>query len=279
MISDKLKKLLDSEKVLVACHRGCHGGNIIQNTINSCLCAFSEHAHITEIDVVRSSDGVYYVFHDSEEPASFGFLNNLRDLSSSQIENLRLVNKYGCLTDQKVPLFKDLLKALKGKGLINMDRCWGEDFEYLKGALDLIYEEGMLDSVIVKSNFDKTIFEGIKKYEHSVQYMCIVNSAEQIKYLLENEIDLFGVEIIFKTDEDETLKMIPLLKEKGIIVWGNSINLSDTAVLSAGHDDITALLEDKYKGWGFFIEFGFDIIQTDFPSSLYQYIKVEHNFR
>ena len=276
MISDKTKKLLHEDKVLIACHRGCHGGNIIQNTLNSCLCAYAEHAHIAEIDVVRSIDGVYYVFHDSEEPATFGFLNNLRYLTSAQIENLRLVNKYGCLTEQKVPLFKDLLKSLKGKGLINMDRCWGEDFDYLKGALDLIYEEGMLDSVIVKSNFDQMIFDGLKNYEHKIQYMCIVSSVEQIQYLLDGDIDLFGVEILFKTDEDETLKMIPLLKEKGIIVWGNSINLNDTAVLSAGHDDITALLENKDKGWGFFIESGFDIIQTDFPASLYQYIKNEY---
>ena len=277
MISDKTKNFLKNDKVLVACHRGCHGGNIIQNTINSCLCAYSEHAHIAEIDVVRSVDGVYYVFHDTEEPTTFGFLNNLRDLTSSQIDNLRLVNKYGCLTEQRIPLFKDLLKALKGKGLINLDRCWGEDFDYLKGALDLIYEEDMLDSVIVKSNFDKIIFEGLKTYEHKIQYMCIVNSVEQINYLLNSDIDLFGVEILFQTDDDEVLKMISLLKEKGIIIWGNSINLNDTAVLSGGHDDITALLENKDKGWGFFIDKGFDIIQTDFPSSLYHYIKFEYS--
>lgn len=276
MISNKVKNLLENKKVLVACHRGCHGGNVIQNTINSCLCAFSQNAQIAEIDVVRSIDGVYYVFHDSEEAATFGMLNNLRYLTSKQIENLRLINKYGCLTEQKVPLFKDLLKAVKGKGLINMDRCWGKDFEYLKGALDLIYEEDMLDSVIVKSNFDKIIFEGLKTYPHKIQYMCIVSTVEEIKYLLDNDIDLFGVEIIFKTNEDDTLKMIPLLKEKGIVVWGNSINLNDTAVLSAGHDDITALLESKDKGWGFFIDKGFDIIQTDFPLSLYQYIKFEY---
>ena len=276
MLSNKVKNLLDNDNVLVACHRGCHGGNVIQNTIDSCLCAFSQSAQIAEIDVVRSIDGVYYVFHDSEEAATFGMLNNLRYLTSNQIENLRLINKYGCLTEQKVPLFKDLLKAVKGKGLINMDRCWGKDFEYLKGALDLIYEEDMLDSVIVKSNFDKMIFEGLKTYQHKIQYMCIVSTVEEIKYLLDNDIDLFGVEIIFKTDEDDTLKMIPLLKEKGIVVWGNSINLNDTAVLSAGHDDITALLESKDKGWGFFIDKGFDIIQTDFPLSLYQYIKFEY---
>lgn len=272
-VNKKLKNLLTEKQALVACHRGAHGGNIIQNTAESCLAAYALGADIAEFDVVRSADGEYYLFHDTEEPCSIGILNNLRNLTSEQIDRIRLVNKYGCLTSQKIPKLSDVLKKIKGKGLINMDRCWGEDFSYTLGALEIIESEGMTDSVIVKSNFDENFVEGLEKLGKDCLYMAIVSSVEQIERIEKFNVNLVGFELLFKEDDCELISYIPKLLQKGYIVWVNSIVLNDTAILSGGHDDVGALLESKDKHWGWLLNNGFNVIQTDFPQALSNYIR------
>lgn len=271
-VNAKLKSLLAEKQALVACHRGAHGGNIIQNTPEACLAAYALGADIAEFDVVRSIDGVYYVFHDTEEACSIGILNNLRNLTAEQIDRIRLVNKYGCLTSQKIPKLTEMLKRLKGKGLINMDRCWGEDFSYTLGALELIETEKMFDSVIVKSNFDEKFVAALEKTGKDCMYMAIVSSVEQIKKIESYNVNLVGFELLFEKDDCELIKYIPTLLEKGYIVWVNSITLNDTAVLSGGHDDRGALLEEKDAHWGWLLKAGFNVIQTDFPQALSDYI-------
>lgn len=231
-VNKRLINSLQAKKTLVACHRGAHGGNVIQNTEQAFLCAYALGADIAEFDVVRSTDDVYYVFHDSEEPASLGFLNNLRDLTSEQIDRISLINKYGCITSQKIPRLQDVLRALKGKGLINMDRCWGKDFAYTAGALDLIAAEGMLDQVIFKSNFDEKLLEGLQAYGKNVMYMCIVSSVEQIEKVEKYNLNTIGFELIFDTETHPLVAYIPTLQEKEYVVWVNTITLNDTAKLS-----------------------------------------------
>ncbi len=275
-VNEKLKNLLSGKRALVACHRGAHGGNVIQNTAESCLAAYALGADIAEFDVVRSSDGVYYLFHDTEEACSIGILNNLRNLTSEQIDRIRLVNKYGCLTEQKIPTLSSVLKKLKGKGLINMDRCWGEDFSYTLGAIEMIEREEMTDSVIVKSNFDEKFVAELEKSGKDCMYMAIVSSVEQIERIEKFNVNLVGFELLFQKDDCELISYIPKLLQKGYIVWVNSIVLNDTAILSGGHDDIGALLESKDENWGWLVDVGFNVLQTDFPQALSDYIREKY---
>ncbi len=260
-----------SGKTLVACHRGAHGGNILPNTVKSCLCAFAQGADIAEIDAVRSSDGVYYVFHDTEEACTFGFLNNLRNLTSAQIDRLRMVNRYGCFTEQKVPRLEEVLLAVKGKGMINLDRCWGGDFAYTAGALDLIGKCGMSDSVIFKSGADEKILAGLKDYPN-IRFMGIVSSVEEAEKIEQSGANVVGYELLFATPKDEVLSLISRFAGKNYLFWANAIDLNDTAVLAGGMHDEGALLEDPDAHWGALVEAGFNVIQTDFPRALKDYL-------
>lgn len=59
-----LEEKLLKNKLLIACHRGFYGANIIQNTIESSKLALKSGADIVEIDICKSKDGKYYIFHD-----------------------------------------------------------------------------------------------------------------------------------------------------------------------------------------------------------------------
>ena len=59
----------------------------------------------------------------------------------------------------------------------------------------------------------------------------------------------------------------------GKLVWANSIIYNYKTQLSAGHSDDTALSESMDLGWGWLANKGFDLIQTDWPLMLINYLK------
>ena len=57
------------------------------------------------------------------------------------------------------------------------------------------------------------------------------------------------------------------------LLWGNAILYNYRVPLSAGHSDDAALLRDPDFGWGWFVDEGFDIIQTDWTLAMDLYLK------
>ena len=84
---------------------------------------------------------------------------------------------------------------------------------------------------------------------------------------------MVGVEICFSTDNDLACapETLDLLHKNGLLAWSNAIVFSYKSVLSAGHSDDTAMLGDPDNGWGWLVDRGFDILQTDWtlPCRLY----------
>ena len=62
------------------------------------------------------------------------------------------------------------------------------------------------------------------------------------------------------------------MHKRGLMVWVNSIIYDERAVLSAGHTDDAALTVSPDLGWGWIIDKGVDMIQTDWTLSLKNYI-------
>jgi glycerophosphoryl diester phosphodiesterase len=83
-----------------------------------------------------------------------------------------------------------------------------------------------------------------------------------------------GTEVLFAA-EDEALaseKYIDAIHRRGQLLWVNAIVYNRTDILSAGHTDDRAVAGDYDGGWGWLVDRGFDIIQTDFTAQLKQYL-------
>ncbi|HHK7835627.1 TPA: glycerophosphodiester phosphodiesterase, partial [Streptococcus pneumoniae] len=101
---------------------------------------------------------------------------------------------------------------------------------------------------------------------------------EELDFVLSFEgINIVAVELVFQDLENPIIskKVIDDLHEKGLLIWVNALTLSDSIILSAKIDDDTAIAHDG-ESWGKLVSIGFDIIQTDWPLLLYQYL-VEKN--
>ena len=58
----------------------------------------------------------------------------------------------------------------------------------------------------------------------------------------------------------------------GLRLWVNSILYDYRVELAGGHSDDASLTGSPDIGWGWLIDRGFDIIQTDWPGMLRDYI-------
>ena len=68
------------------------------------------------------------------------------------------------------------------------------------------------------------------------------------------------------------VECIKKFKADGILIWGSSLSINDWFNICAGKDDYRAITEGPDHTWGWFVEKGFDVIQTDWPMLLREYL-------
>lgn len=93
-------------------HRGLHNYEVPENS----MLAFNRAAEAelgVELDVQMTLDKKLVVFHDGSLKRMCGVEGNLRDFTYNQLREFSLKN-----TDEKIPLFEDVLKILNGVNLI-----------------------------------------------------------------------------------------------------------------------------------------------------------------
>ena len=194
------KSIFENRKILgrpfLAAHRGVCGANVPCNSIAAYKIALSQGADVVEIDVTKSKDGVFYVFHPWMEPV-FLKSNYLCDLTSDEIDNLRLLNSDSVPTSYKVPRLREVLTFLKGKAYINVDKFWTD----VEGISKEIRECGVENQVIVKTGVDKETLEKVKKYAPDFMFMPMVREKDDItNYLQEQGINQIGTEVLLRKE-------------------------------------------------------------------------------
>lgn len=255
-------KELEEKGFLIAAHRGSFGGSVIDNTELSAKVALAMGADIIEMDAIKSTDGILYAFHDGEECRRFGIEENIKTLSSKEIDKLDYKNVLGERTGQKVNRLEELLLSLKGKCFINLDRSW----DYLKEIFELVKKLEMEDQVIVKTHPTNEAFNFLKNNENKLMYMVIASKKEDILKFMVPEINMVAAELLFESENSEVIDtdFLNYLKSKNIRIWINSITLGSRFNLSAHYDDNLSILNNG-EGWKWLIEKGADVIQTDWP--------------
>lgn len=81
-----------------------------------------------------------------------------------------------------------------------------------------------------------------------------------------------AMECCFSEVTPEVLRLLQKVKDNGSKIWLNGLWPS----LNGGHDDDRAVeLNQKDESWGWLLEKGASLIQTDRPVQLLQYLKEE----
>ena len=272
---DFTKSIFENRKELgrpfLAAHRGVCGANIPCNSIAAYQIALNLGADVVEIDVSKTKDGKFYVFHPWMEPV---FLKSkyICDMTAEELEKERLVNQDSVKTSYKVPTLAEVLTLLKGKAYINVDKFWTD----VEGITEEIRKAGVEKQVIVKTNVDEKSLEAVEKYAPDLMFVPLVRSKDEItESLLKRNINLIGVEVLFKNDNEECIsdEYIKSMHDKGLLVWANSIIYDENDIINGYHSDDISVTGSPDKGWGWLIDKNIDFIQTDWLLMLQNYIK------
>lgn len=265
----------ESTNVLVVSHRG-DWRNAPENSLQAFRNSICMGVDMIEIDLKKTKDGHLVLMHDDTIDRTTNGTGMPSDYTLEEIRKFRLVNGLGRETNHCIPTLEEVLNLCKGKILINIDK----GYNYFKEVYDLTEQTGTTRQVVIKSNYplEKVQAENGDVLE-KVIYMPIVNldkpGAEQMvdEYL---KISPVAMECCFETYTPEVDRLLKKIRAHGVKLWINSL----WASLNAGHDDDRAVEQDeKDESWGWIIERGATLIQTDRPKELIQYLRTKklHN--
>ena len=175
-INELLNARLDAKKVLIAVHRGAWGGNIIEGTVPSLELALKMGADMFECDLSKSTDGVIYAFHDTQEPRLLKTKQNVKTMTSAEIDALEFYNSIDEPSGKHVQRFEEVVKYFTHGELFNIDRSWpilAETHELLKNYPHVVKQ------AIIKTPVKDEYLEFFQNCPVKYMYMPIVYNMEE----------------------------------------------------------------------------------------------------
>ncbi|NRB24512.1 glycerophosphodiester phosphodiesterase family protein [Shewanella sp.] len=258
-------------QVMVVAHRACWR-LAPENSLAAIQACIANHIDIVEIDVQRSQDGHLVVIHDLSVDRTTDGTGLVSDMTLAQLQLLRLKEFNGGdvanLTSQSIPTLAQAFTATRGKVLVNLDA----KADVRDQAYALAEEMGLLDQIIIKmplthpgeelSSFNfygNTFFMPIVHEKNGDLGMMVKNfdAEPQVAY-----------EVIYKT-EAGLRAACAAASAQNSRCWLNTL----WEGLSPGHSD-ERNLDNPDAHWGYVIkELGVNMIQTDRPIMLTQYLQ------
>ena len=254
--------------VLVVAHRG-NWREAPENSIASIQSSIDIGVDIVEIDVRKTSDGHLILMHDSDVNRTTNGSGTVSSKTLAEIKELLLVNRYGIVTNERIPTLKEAMQTAKGKIIVMVDKAndyFKETYEVLKETQTLnqalfieFYQYREAISVMSYDLFQNSLY--VPRLKENVD-----NNSSYINPFIENDA-AHAFEIRFSTANSHTLKVIPQLKEANISIWMTAIEND----MVAGYTDRVSLTYPEL-GWGKCIALGANVLMTDYPENLIKYL-------
>ena len=254
---------------MVVAHRG-DWRNAPENSLQAFKNCIEMGVDMIEIDLKKTKDGHLVIMHDNTIDRTTDGKGKPSDYTLEEIRRFHLKNGLGRVTFHPIPTLEEVLDLTKGKILINIDK----GYDYFKDVYALLEKTGTVDQVVIKSGYP---YEKVKAENGDVLdkviYMPIVSLDQPGA---EEMIDGYkalkpvAMECCFAEVTPDVLRLLMKVKANGSKVWLNSLWPS----LNAGHDDDRAVeMEQADESWGWLLEQGASLIQTDRPAKLIDYLE------
>ncbi|WP_408911496.1 glycerophosphodiester phosphodiesterase family protein [Corynebacterium gottingense] len=248
-INQRLLTSANSRSPLVAVHRGQNAGSIVENTARAVRAAVVSGADIVEIDVIRSTDGEFFVFHNGFERTYFGLDRDILTLSAAEIEALQY-EQYVAGRAEKYGLeqLQTILRSFPDT-ILNLDRSWN----YWTDLLPYMDQFDCADRVFFKSPVSIKHLDVLADHTVKYPYMPIVKTMDELKEVLRlRNINTVAVELVAENMDCDLAspEVVELLHSHNLLVYLNALNLPNRVPLFVGWDDEVSVLDDPEKGWG-----------------------------
>lgn len=269
-IVDVIENFYD-QNIIVVSHRA-DWRNAPENSLQAIQNCIDMGVDMVEIDLKKTKDGHLILMHDKTIDRTTNGKGKPEDYALDEIKRLFLKNGAGHKTRHKVPTFEEVMTLCKGKVMVNVDK----GYDYFKEAYAILEKTGTVNQCVMKSDhpYEKVVEENGEVLKKMV-FMPVVNlnkeGAEKIIDDYISNLKPAAFELVFKDDSPEVLRLIKKVKDSGARIFINTL----WPELCGGHDDDRAVeLKEPEESWGWVINQGAKLIQTDRPALLLDYLRV-----
>lgn len=266
---DSVIRQSDASKVLVVAHRA-DWRSYPENSLPAIRSAIAMGVDVVEVDVRRTKDGKFVIIHDTSLDRSTTGRGKVADYTLEELRRFRLRDGLGSPTDEMIPTLEEALNATRGHAVVNLDKS----AEHPAEIFQVVERENALDYTLFSvtqsmDEFEKTYPGLLAKIPH---FMLVVSDTGDNRdaiigpYLKRREPDI--IQIVFSREDRPVLEWVDQARAAGIRVWFNSL----WAHHNAGHNDDRALA-DPEGSYGWLIARGANMLQTDRPKLLMDYLR------
>lgn len=281
--SERLLSELNDETaqtVMIVAHRGCWSEAAPENSLAAIRRCEAIGADIIEIDVGVTADGIPVLMHDDTVDRTTDGSGAISALPLEHVRELRLRSGLGGsdaeLTDERIPTLEEALTYANGRFLVNLDM----KTEGFDRAYEVVEALGMQDQTLMKMSAlpDDPVLQDAPFLGQTLFMPIIRECTDQIDGLPCTEsissvapdytrYDPIAYEIVYSTSSflrEGTGTMLAM----GGRIWVNTLEPTH----AAGHTD-TLAVSDPDAHWGQVIRDGANIIQTDHPALLLDFLQ------
>ena len=161
---------------------------------------------------------------------------------------------------------------MKNRCILNLDRCGA----FIPDVIKQVERHGMKEQILLKNAPTKEVLRTVEEVAPDYMFMPIYMENDTASELIESmNINYMGAELVFSTEKAPVFQpeYIEAMHKKGRTLWGNAVLYNYKVPLSAGHTDDVSMMKDPALGWGWLVEHGFDIIQSDWTYQCCKYLK------
>ena len=262
------------KNIQIASHRGCFGGNIVENTIEAFETALMCGADILETDLKKTKDHQIILFHDETTDRLLQIPGSTQDYTLEELQKYDLCNVIGGKSGRHIATLDEFLLHMKDRCLINLDQCW----EFADEVYAKLLKAGMENQALIKGRVPyHSVVQWLRSRRFTPNFIPILTCDEDIKafHSLPSQVQIPMVEIFLASEDAAVIspEFLHTLQDRKISLWVNALVLSGSTDLCAGHNDTVSVSCSPDEGWGWLIDHGVTVIQTDWPGELKSYLK------
>ena len=265
---------------MIVAHRGCWNEAVPENSLAAIRRCEAIGADIIEIDVGVTSDGTPVLMHDDTVDRTTNGSGAIAELPLDLVRELRLRSGFGGsdagLTDERVPTLEEALAHTTGRFLINLDmkaEAFDQAYEVVEALgveSQTLMKMGALpdDPALQNASFlGRTLFMPIiRQCAGRNDGLACADSISSVAPGY-SRYDPIAYEVVYSTG-DFLREGVRTMRAMGGRIWVNTLEPRH----AAGHTDALAIA-DPDAHWGQVIRDGANIIQTDRPALLLDYLR------
>lgn len=276
-----LKSKEKTDYVWVAAHRADYV-YAPENSIQALENAIYFGADMIETDVRLTKDGHVIMMHDYTVDRMTTGTGRVSDLTLSEIKKLHLKTNWGGSTKFQVPTLEEFIQVAKGKVCLYLDKAGYDLPEHEKGhlvkeLLKILRKNGVLEETVFVLDWPyekaKSIFGN--DLEKVIYCPVIDDKIPNLEAYVNEYIEKLSpvaFQFRFKSLETQTYSLLPKVLASG----SKAFVAATWDEHTANHSDRVSIFSRPSEGWGWLIEQGFSILETNYARDMIRYLESEN---